>query len=220
MRIKNFGGGKMKIIEKINKDEETALKQALSELKIDLDEDSYYYEVVEQNNKSGFLGLGRKNVKIKIFIYDEDEKKILGLTKEFFDIAGIDVKNIKIKEVENDRIFINIETENAGVLIGKRGENLRAFQLIINSIINKKLNKKFQIILDVENYREKRQKVLETLAKNIAKRVRKEKKEVILEPMPPFERKIIHSVIENEKDVLTESIGDGYYKRVRIFLKK
>jgi len=210
----------MKIIEKINKDEETALKQALSELKIDLDEDSYYYEVVEQNNKSGFLGLGRKNVKIKIFIYDEDEKKILGLTKEFFDIAGIDVKNIKIKEVENDRIFINIETENAGVLIGKRGENLRAFQLIINSIINKKLNKKFQIILDVENYREKRQKVLETLAKNIAKRVRKEKKEVILEPMPPFERKIIHSVIENEKDVLTESIGDGYYKRVRIFLKK
>jgi spoIIIJ-associated protein len=210
----------MKIIEKINKDEETALKQALSELKIDLDEDSYYYEVVEQNNKSGFLGLGRKNVKIKIFIYDEDEKKILDLTKEFFDIAGLDLKNIKIKEVENDRIFINIETENAGVLIGKRGENLRAFQLIINSIINKKLNKKFQIILDVENYREKRQKVLETLAKNIAKRVRKEKKEVILEPMPPFERKIIHSVIENEKDVLTESIGDGYYKRVRIFLKK
>ncbi len=211
----------MRIIEKFGRTEEEALESALKEAGIEKSDDiKYKYEVSQENQKSGFLGIGgNKNVKVKLFLYDEDEKKILEILKELLGYMDIKVDELKITKRENDRIFIDIDTPETGIIIGKRGKTLEAIQFILMLIAGKTLDKNFQIILDAGDYREKRVKVLEQLAKNLAAKVQKYKKPVILEPMNPYERRIIHSTLQDEKDITTQSIGSGVYKKIKIMLK-
>ena len=153
-------------------------------------------------------------------VYEEQEQEIVSLIKEFLFNMDLDVLDIKILEYDESILTLNIKTDKDSLLIGKRGKTLDAVQYLTNVIYNKKKEKRIKIILDVENYRKKRVLALEKLARNLALKVRKTRKETILEQMNPYERKIIHAALQDEKDIETESIGFGVFKKIKIFLKK
>lgn len=115
---------------------------------------------------------------------------------------------------------MEIEGEKTNNLIGYRGETLNALQTLLSSISNKDIDEKVRVILDISGYREKRKKVLEELAEKVAKTVEKTRKKVVLEPMSAYERKIIHSKLQKNNKVTTESIGEEPNRKVAILLKK
>lgn len=117
-------------------------------------------------------------------------------------------------------IYVEIEGENTNSLIGYRGETLNAMQTLLTAISNKNLEERVRVILDISGYREKRKKVLEELAEKVAKTVVKTRKKVILEPMSAYERKVIHSKLQENNKVITESIGEEPNRKVAILLKK
>ena len=122
-------------------------------------------------------------------------------------------------EVKDFTIMVCINGKAAGLLIGYRGETLNAIQTILSTIANRNFNDKIKLILDVENYREKRAKILEELAEKVSKTVLKNGKDITLEPMSAYERKIIHSKLQNSDKVKTYSIGEGDNRRVVIAKK-
>lgn len=119
-------------------------------------------------------------------------------------------------KIEDYTISIEIEGKAAGLLIGYRGESLNAMQTILSTIANRNCNEKIRLLLDIENYREKRAKILEDLAEKVAKTVLKNGKSVTLEPMSAYERKIIHSKLQDSTKVETYSIGEGDNRRIVI----
>ncbi len=124
-------------------------------------------------------------------------------------------------EVDEDgALSINIEGENMGILIGKRGQTLDSLQYLTNRVANKMQEGYVRVKLDTENYRARRKETLENLAKNIAHKVKRTKKAVSLEPMNPYERRIIHSALQADKYVSTHSEGDEPYRRVVVTLNK
>ena len=198
---------------------ELALKEASEQLGIE--NDKLTYEVIEQE-KTGFLGLGSAPAKIKV-IYTRDGDLI---AKEFVETL---LRNMEIEaEVElnvlkkSDR-EININGEEAGVLIGHHGETLDALQYLTNLAANKREEDESRdyvhISVDVENYRAKREQTLRALAQRMAERVKKYKKSVMLEPMPPYERRIIHSEVQGIEGVSTNSVGVENNRRVVIYLE-
>jgi spoIIIJ-associated protein len=117
-------------------------------------------------------------------------------------------------------IEINIDGDEMGVLIGKRGQTLDSLQYLVSLVVNKNSENYIKVKLDTENYRERRKETLENLAKNIAFKVKRTRKPVTLEPMNPYERRIIHSALQNDKFVETYSEGEEPYRKVVINLKK
>ena len=115
---------------------------------------------------------------------------------------------------------IEIIGENTNSLIGYRGETLNALQTLLSSIANKEIEEKVRIILDISGYKDKRKKVLEELADKISKTVIKTGKRVTLEPMPAYERKIIHSRLQGNKKVVTESVGEEPHRKIIVDLKR
>lgn len=124
--------------------------------------------------------------------------------------------NVKL---EKNEILVNINGEDCGSLIGYRGETLNAMQTIISSIANKKVKDRIKVVLDIQNYREKREKNLIELAEKVSKTVLRNGKNITLEPMSPYERKIIHSVLQENSKIETYSIGEGENRRVVIAKK-
>lgn len=128
--------------------------------------------------------------------------------------------NIEYKIISDDEyIYVTLNGEEAGRLIGYRGETLNAMQLILSSIANKKIEGKVRIILDIENYREKRKIALEELADKLARTVIRNGKQVTLEPMSAYERKIIHNRLQDSQRVKTYSVGEEPYRKVVITKK-
>lgn len=125
-------------------------------------------------------------------------------------------------KVSNDEYYITVEIlgENTNSLIGYRGETLNALQTLLSSIANKDIEEKVRVILDISGYKDKRKKVLEELADKISKTVIKTGKKVTLEPMPAYERKIIHSRLQNNKKVTTESVGEEPHRKIVVELKR
>ena len=123
-------------------------------------------------------------------------------------------------EKSNTGLNIYIKGEELGFLIGYRGENLYAMQNILTAIAGKEIKERVRVILDIEGYKEKRQKTLEDLAEKVAKTVIRSGKPVKLEPMQAYERKIIHSKLQNNTKVETTSIGEEPYRRIVVSLKK
>ena len=117
-------------------------------------------------------------------------------------------------------IIVEITGNNTNSLIGYRGETLNALQTLLSSVANKEIEEKVRVILDVSGYKEKRKKVLEELADKISKTVIKTGKRVTLEPMPAYERKIIHSRLQNNNKITTDSVGEEPHRKVVIELKK
>ena len=121
---------------------------------------------------------------------------------------------------ENNNMNINLEGSEMGILIGKRGQTLDALQYLISLFVNKESESYIRVKLDTENYRARRKDTLENLAKNIAFKVKRSRRSVTLEPMNPYERRIIHSALQNDKYVATRSEGEEPYRKVVVYLKK
>ena len=121
---------------------------------------------------------------------------------------------------EEGLLEVNIEGDDMGVLIGKRGQTLDSLQYLVSLVVNKESNSYLKVKLDTENYRERRKETLENLAKNISYKVKRTKRPVSLEPMNPYERRIIHSALQGDKFVETHSEGEEPYRRVVVTLKK
>ena len=123
---------------------------------------------------------------------------------------------------ENSPLTLNIHgiNENLGLLIGRRGETLAALQLLVNLIVSHRTRHRMRIIVDAENYRQRREENLRSLAQRVAQQVRNYRRSIALEAMPPHERRIVHLALSESKDISTESIGEGDQRRVVISLKR
>lgn len=195
-----------------------ALTEAL--IKLETTSDNVEYEVIEKES-SGFLGLfNNKPARIRVKL----KFSIVNLAKEFlekvFKAMNIDAKIEVEYDESNSSVDINIIGEDMGVLIGKRGQTLDSLQYLVSLVLNKGSDSYLKVKLDTENYRQRRKETLENLGKNIAYKVKRTRKAVSLEPMNPYERRIIHSVLQNDKFVETHSEGEEPYRRVVIALKK
>lgn len=200
------------------------VEDAITDASLDLGvtSDELEYEVVEKES-TGFLGFGSKPAVIKA------RKKESSITHE--DAARAFLESVfKAMEVEAEIIIetdtvenvMNIEFkgEDMGILIGKRGATLDSLQYLTSLAVNKNHDDYICIKLDTEDYRRRRKETLESLARNIAYKVKRTKRQVELEAMNPYERRIIHSTLQNDKYVTTFSEGEEPYRHVVIALKK
>lgn len=183
--------------------------------------DNIEYEVVSKGS-SGVFGIGSKPAKIKARLKEQPKKSIEDIVIEFlgkvFDAMELTVK-IDV-QVNEDNVSINLIGDDMGILIGKRGQTLDSLQYLVSLVVNKYSDNYMRVKVDTENYRERRKATLENLAKNIAFKVKRTKRAVSLEPMNPFERRIIHSALQNDKYVTTKSEGEEPYRHVVVLLKK
>ena len=183
--------------------------------------DQIKYEVVEEGS-SGFLGIGSKDAIIKVVIsVDEDPKQVAEVfLKDVFEAMQLEV-NISMDYKEEDKtLSIDLAGPEMGVLIGKRGQTLDSLQYLTNLAVNRSSENYTRVKIDTEDYRRRRKETLENLAKNMASKVKRTKKAVTLEAMNPYERRIIHSALQNDNNVTTHSEGEEPYRYVVITLKK
>ncbi|HHV09209.1 MAG TPA: protein jag [Clostridiales bacterium] len=177
------------------------------------------YEVIEKET-SGFLGIFGKPARIRARIKATKQGTTKKFLEDVFHAMGIEATaNVNFDE-ENSTIEVNIDGDEMGVLIGKRGQTLDSLQYLISLVVNKNSDNYIKVKLDTENYRARRKETLENLAKNIAYKVKRTRKPVSLEPMNPYERRIIHSALQNDKYVETYSEGEEPYRKVVINVKK
>lgn len=183
--------------------------------------DQIKYEVIEEGS-SGFLGIGSKDAIIKVVISaDEDPKQVAEVfLKDVFEAMQLEV-NISMDYKEEDKtLSIDLAGPEMGVLIGKRGQTLDSLQYLTNLAVNRSSENYTRVKIDTEDYRRRRKETLENLAKNMASKVKRTKKAVTLEAMNPYERRIIHSALQNDNSVTTHSEGEEPYRYVVITLKK
>ena len=181
--------------------------------------DKLDYIVVEEGS-TGFLGIGSKpaviKARAKCTVYD----KAKDFLKEVFDAMNMTVVvDVKFDEVNNN-MNIDFSGDEMGVLIGKRGQTLDSLQYLVSLVVNKDSDEYIRVKVDTEDYRRRRKETLENLAKNIAYKVKRTKRSVSLEPMNPYERRIIHSALQNDKYVTTHSEGEEPFRRVVVTLKR
>ncbi len=177
------------------------------------------YEVVEEGS-SGFLGIGSKPAVIKARIKSSITDKAKDFLNEVFEAMNMTVVvNVKYNEEENT-MDIDLSGDEMGVLIGKRGQTLDSLQYLVSLVVNKDSEDYIRVKVDTEDYRRRRKETLENLAKNISYKVKRTKRSVSLEPMNPYERRIIHSALQNDKYVTTHSEGEEPFRRVVVTLKK
>ncbi len=202
----------MKFVEKSGKSVEEALRLALIELEVTREQ--VEIEILEEGSK-GFLGLGAKETRIKVSKKNTSTdvaQNFLGqLLKEMHIKADIECEQVE------ETLNINMIGEDMAILIGKRGQTLDSLQYLVSLVVNKDRESYLRVILDTENYRAKRKETLESLADKLALKVKKSRKNVILEPMNPYERRIIHSTLQNNPNVSTKSEGDEPYRKVVIY---
>ena len=207
----------MEFLEFKGKTKDEALMQASVELGAPSTE--LEYEVISEETK-GFLGIGSKPCIIKA----RKKKTFTDDVREYLDslFKAMDIETeIQMEFDETEKVLsINLEGPEMGILIGKRGQTLDALQYIISLAVNKKSESYIRVKLDTENYRARRKETLENLAKNIAFKVKRSKRSFALEPMNPYERRIIHATLQNDKYVSTRSEGEEPYRKVIVYLKK
>ena len=181
--------------------------------------DKLEYEVVEEGS-SGFLGIGAKPAIIRAKAKSSVADVAKDFLKDVFEAMNmVVVVDVKYDE-ENKNIDIELSVDEMGVLIGKRGQTLDSLQYLVSLVVNKDSEEYIRVKVDTEDYRKRRKETLENLAKNIAYKVKRTKRSVSLEPMNPYERRIIHSALQNDKYVTTHSEGEEPFRRVVVTLKK
>ena len=208
----------MEFIEVKGKTVEDALINAAMQFGVASDE--LVYEVVEKGS-TGILGfINTKPAIIKVKKKDTFEDIIKEFLDNLFKVMGINtVVEIDYNEDEKS-MNINLTGDDMGVLIGKRGQTLDALQRITQSVVNKNSDEFIRVKLDTENYRARRKDTLENLARNIAYKVKRSRKSVVLEPMNPYERRIIHSALQDDKYVSTRSEGEEPFRRVVVYYNR
>lgn len=208
----------MKVIEVEGRTPDDATKKAMAELGI-RDTSKVTVEIIDPG-KSGIFGFGvSRPAKVRIY-YNESTENVGAKVKELLlallsrmDIEG-GVKDLKESE---SKVYVELESKtSSGLLIGKKGKTLEALQFMINLMINNSTGSEKKIILDIESYRDKREKALKKMSRDIAFKVIKTGRPMILEPMNPFERRLIHLTLQNDKRVTTKSEGQGIYRKIKI----
>ena len=194
-----------------------AITKALIEL--ETTSDKLVYEVVDKGS-AGFLGIGAKPAIIRARKEVTLEDKAVGFLKQVFEAMSLPVEIQVSYNDEETEMSINLVGEDVGILIGKRGQTLDSLQYLVGMVVNKGSEGYIRVKLDTENYRSRRKETLETLAKNIAYKVKRTKRSVSLEPMNPYERRIIHAALQNDKYVTTRSEGEEPFRHVVIALKR
>ena len=209
----------MEYIEVSAKTVDDAITEAL--VKLGVTSDQLEYEVIEKGS-TGFLGIGSKNavIKARAIVEVSVEDSVKSFLNYVFKAMDMEVEIItNIYEADN-LIYFELKVDDMGVLIGKRGQTLDSLQYLTNLAINKNSDNYYKVKIDTEDYRKRRKDTLENLAKNIAYKVKRTKRPVALEPMNPFERRVIHSALQNDKYVTTHSEGEEPYRHVIVTLKK
>ena len=216
-----------KIIVSEGKTTSEAIEKGLKEL--NLHRDQVEIRVLEQEKRSFFDILAPRVVKVELTVKEKPQKEEKILTEEDLEETKNNVENF-IKEflknlgeeykydinIEKNEINVKIDGGNSGTLIGYRGETLNALQHILSLIANKHTSAKVRVLLNVDGYKEKREKTLEELALKVSKTVIRTNKSITLEPMNAYERKIIHSKLQNMTDIRTHSIGEEPHRRIVI----
>jgi len=202
-------------IRKSAKTVDDAIAAALAELNATREEVDI--TVIDEGSK-GFLGMfGGKDAVVLVKKNFNPEKEAESFLREVFLSMGLIVKiETQMKE---KHLFVELTGDDMGILIGKRGQTLDALQYLVNLVVNKKSPYYISVMLDTENYRQRRKETLESLAFNLAKKVKHTRRNVVLEPMNPYERRIIHSALQNDRYVTTYSEGEEPYRNVVITLK-
>lgn len=205
--------------------------------------DNIEYDVVERGSE-GFLGFGRKPAMIRARVQEKEQEEVVTSCEKTEEIVIEESVKIDLKEQvtefseqlfkqmgvnaiihltydENHHtMYMDLSGEELGMLIGKHGQTLDAIQYLISLYVNRISNTYIRFHLDVENYRERRKATLENLAKSIAYKVKTTNRSVTLEPMNPYERRIIHSALQHDADICTKSEGEEPYRKVVVMLKK
>ena len=201
----------MKTVEMTGKNVDEALKNALEVL--NASKDDVEVEVIDEGSK-GFLGIGNKEAKIIVTVKNNPEKKAKNFLDGLFKIWGEEVE--VITNISDGILKIELKGGNMGSVIGKRGETLDALQHLTSLNVNTGDDEFIKVSLDTENYREKRNQTLAELAKKLAVRVAKTRKNMTLEPMNSYERRIIHATLQDDKYVTTYSVGQSPNRKVVI----
>lgn len=188
-------------------------------IKLETTSDRMEYEVLEKGS-NGFLGIGSKPARIrarKVLETAERAEKFLMDVLEAMDLKA----TVSLEENKEERTLdIDLAGDDMGVLIGKRGQTLDSLQYLVSLVVNKGEDDYIRVKVDTENYRQRRKDTLENLAKNIASKVRRTGKPVTLEPMNPYERRVIHSALQNDRYVETHSEGEEPFRKVVVALKE
>lgn len=226
-----------KVIISEGKTTNEAIENGLKELNVN--KNMVDIKILENEEKRSFFSiLTPRVVKVQLTLKDEKnkknvEKKEIKLSEEEQEIAKKNIDKF-LKEflniveenteyiIQNDEkgLSVELKNNNLGFLIGYRGETLYSFQNILSAVASKNLNSRVRVILDIEGYKEKREKALKELAEKLEKTVIKTKKSVTLEPMQAYERKIIHTKLQNSEKVETKSIGEEPRRKIVISLKR
>ena len=208
----------MEYIEVTAKTVNDAITEACQKLVVTSDKLDY---IVVEEGSSGFLGIGSKPAVIKDIVKCSS---IPDRAKEFLNevfnamnmVVTLDVKY----DEENKNLNIDLSGDEMGILIGKRGQTLDSLQYLVSLVVNKGSEEYIRVKVDTEDYRKRRKETLENLAKNIAYKVKRTKRSVSLEPMNPYERRVIHSALQNDRYVTTHSEGEEPFRRVVVTLKR
>ena len=212
----------MKVIEVEGKTVEDAKRRAAEELGLNADSvDDNLVEIIDEG-KSGIFGFGvSRPAKIRV-TYNADVKDVGANVKTVLNeiLTRIGVKYIINEFHEGEsKVYVEFESDDSGLIIGKKGRNLEAIQFIVNVIVSQQTATEKKIILDIEGYRAKRERAIKKVSFEAAKKVMRTGKPVVLEPMNPFERRLVHLSLQNHDKVETKSEGMGIYRKVKILPK-
>ena len=207
----------MEYIEVSARTVDDAITEAL--IKLGATSDQIEYEVIEKGS-TGFLGIARKDAVIKVRKKYSVEGDITEFLQKIFAAMDLKVEIIIEKAEDGNTYNVELKGDDMGILIGKRGQTLDSLQYLTSLVVNKGKANYIRVKLDTEDYRKRRKETLENLARGIAYKVKKTRKTVVLEPMNPYERRIIHSALQGNKFVETVSEGEEPYRHVVVKLKR
>ena len=203
----------LRSVEKVGRTREEAVRSALKELGVGLDEAKV--ETLTDQGKSGFLGLLQgKQVHVRVTATEDVGKTAARFLREVLVGMGITARVETLHR--EDQVVLNVLGTDLGLLIGRHGQTLDALQFLVSLAANRGLEERRRIIVDVQGYRQRHEESLRRLALRVADRVRHEHKKAVLSPMTPAERRIIHTTLQEQKEVFTYSEGEDPFRRVVI----
>jgi spoIIIJ-associated protein len=206
----------MSAIEIEGKSVEEAIETACQRL--DVTADQLEIEIISHGS-SGIFGIGTRNAKILVTQKESTDEASLKEAKGILEniLAHIQVPATVEASWSEDQIRLDISSNGSGLLIGKRGQTLHSLQYIVNKIYNRHAAKKFHIVIDTENYRERRRKALTEVALSLGNRAKKSGKPTTSSPMSAYDRRIIHLALKDDRQVRTKSKGEGVLRKVVVF---
>lgn len=204
-------------VEKRGKSVDEAIKCALDELGCEIDDVSV--EILEEASK-GLLGLiGNKPAIVRVSLRQKPEEETRKVVESILQKMKINYQIDKV-EWQDGTVRINVTGKDMGLLIGRKGETLNALQFITGLIMNRRSEERIRVVIDVEDYRRKKEENLESLALRLSEKVKQTRKNVVMRPMSSQERRIVHTILQEDAQIVTYSMGDEPNRKVVISLKK